>query len=170
MWDSYLVTKRLDSNETKRRHKNLDFGCIFLLSSSSWSTIIAVMLCHAKSLQLCPTLCNPVDFSLPDSSVHGIRQARILKSVATSSSRDLPDPRIEPASFKSSALSGGFFNTSATWEIIAVIYKVYFFHSDPRYLWLERRLSVKELMVLNCGIGEDSRESLGLKGDQTSPS
>ena len=26
----------------------------------------------AKSLQLCPTLCNPVDSSLPDSSVHGI--------------------------------------------------------------------------------------------------
>ena len=25
-----------------------------------------------KSLQSCPTLCNPMDWSLPDSSVHGI--------------------------------------------------------------------------------------------------
>ena len=29
---------------------------------------------------------------------------------------DLPDPRIEPASFKSPALIGRFFTTSATWE------------------------------------------------------
>ena len=32
-----------------------------------------------------------------------------------------------------------------------------------------RRLSVKELMFLNCGVGEDSWESLGLQGDPTSP-
>ena len=30
---------------------------------------------HAKSLHLCPTLCNPVDCSPPSSSVHGILQA-----------------------------------------------------------------------------------------------
>ena len=34
-------------------------------------------------------------------------------------------------------------------------------------LW--RRLSVEELMLLNCGVGEDSWESLGLQGDSTSP-
>ena len=33
---------------------------------------------HAKSLQLCLTLYNPVDCILPGSSVHGILQARIL--------------------------------------------------------------------------------------------
>ena len=33
----------------------------------------------------------------------------------------------------------------------------------------ERKLSTEELMLLNCGVGEDSRESLGLKGDQTNP-
>jgi len=32
------------------------------------------------------------------------------------------------------------------------------------------KLSTEELMLLNCGIGEDSRESLGLQGDPTSPS
>ena len=35
-------------------------------------------------------------------------------------------------------------------------------------LW--RRLRAEELMLLNCGIGEDSWESLGLQGDPTSPS
>ena len=32
---------------------------------------------HAKSLELCPTLCDPVDSSPPGSSVHGTLQARV---------------------------------------------------------------------------------------------
>ena len=35
---------------------------------------------------------------------------------------------------------------------------------------LYRRLSTEELMLLNCGVGEDSTESLGQQGDQTSQS
>ena len=37
--------------------------------------------------QLCPTLCNPMDCSLPGSSVHGILQARTVEWVAMPSSR-----------------------------------------------------------------------------------
>ena len=43
-----------------------------------------------------PTLCDPMDCSLPGSYVHGIFQARILEWVTVSSSRDLPDLGIEP--------------------------------------------------------------------------
>ena len=39
---------------------------------------------RAKSLQLCPTHCDPMDYSLPGSSVHGILQAEILVSAAIS--------------------------------------------------------------------------------------
>ena len=39
--------------------------------------------------------------------------------------------------------------------------------TDTNY-W--RKLSVEELMLLNCGVGEDSWESLGLQGDPTSQS
>ena len=35
----------------------------------------------------CPTLCDPIDYSLPGSSVHGIVQARVLEWVAISFSR-----------------------------------------------------------------------------------
>ena len=35
---------------------------------------------------------------------------------------------------------------------------------------LQRKLSAKELMLLNCGVGEDSWESLGLQGDPASQS
>ena len=41
---------------------------------------------HAKFAQSYPTLCEPVDCSPPDSSVHGILQSKILKWVAISSS------------------------------------------------------------------------------------
>ena len=43
---------------------------------------------HAKSLQSCLTLCDPMDSSLPGSSIHGILQARILGWVAMPSCND----------------------------------------------------------------------------------
>ena len=51
---------------------------------------------ESEVAQLFPTLCDPVDCSLPGSSFHGILQARILEWIAISFSRDLPDPGIEP--------------------------------------------------------------------------
>ena len=47
-----------------------------------WLCVWARM--HAQS---CPALCDPMDFSWPRSSVHGISQARILEWVANSFSR-----------------------------------------------------------------------------------
>ena len=45
--------------------------------------------------QSCLTLCDPMECSLPVSSVHGIFQTRILQWVAISFSSDLPNPGIE---------------------------------------------------------------------------
>ena len=42
------------------------------------------MLCYAKSLQLCPTLCDPIDSSPPGSPIPGLLQARTLEWVAIS--------------------------------------------------------------------------------------
>ena len=36
--------------------------------------------------------------------------------------------------------------------------------------WTKRKLRTEELMLLNCGVGEDSWDSLGLQGDQISQS
>ena len=52
----------------------------------------------SKVAQSFPTICYPMDSSLPGSSVHGILQARVLEWVAISFSRDLPNPGIEPRS------------------------------------------------------------------------
>ena len=46
--------------------------------------VALAMLCYAKSLQSCPTLCDPIDSSPPDSVVPGILQARTLEWVAIS--------------------------------------------------------------------------------------
>ena len=48
---------------------------------------------RAKSLQSCLTLHDPMDYSLPDFSVQGISQARILEWVAVSSSRGSSQPK-----------------------------------------------------------------------------
>ena len=48
--------------------------------------------------QLCQILCDPLDCSLPGSSVHAILQTKILEWVTISFSRDLPHPGNEPRS------------------------------------------------------------------------
>ena len=49
--------------------------------------------CEVLVAQACPTLCNPMDYSPPGSSVHGILQARKLKWIAMPSSRGSSQPR-----------------------------------------------------------------------------
>ena len=47
----------------------------------------------SEVVQSCPTLCDPMDYSLPGSSVYGIFQARVLEWVAISLSRGSSQPR-----------------------------------------------------------------------------
>ena len=61
--------------------------------------------------QLCPTLWDPMDCSLPGSSIHGFSQARIWSELPFPTPGALPDPGIESRSFVSPVLSGGFFTT-----------------------------------------------------------
>ena len=63
--------------------------------------------------QSCPTLCDSMDCSPPDSSVHRILQARILEWVAMPSSRRSSQPRDWT---QVSHIAGGFFIVWATWE------------------------------------------------------
>ena len=58
-----------------------------------WVEMKMLALLHAKSFQSCPILCNPMDYRLPGSSVHGILQARMLEWVAISFSRGFSGPR-----------------------------------------------------------------------------
>ena len=57
--------------------------------SELYFSLLTYMVNKMKSevTQSCPTLCNPMDCSLPCSSVHGVFQARVLVWIAISFSR-----------------------------------------------------------------------------------
>ena len=77
---------------------------------------------HAKSLQSCPTLCNPMNCSLAASSVYGILQARILEWIAIPFSRGSSQPRDWTWV---SCIAGRFFTIWATREAWwAVVHEV----------------------------------------------
>ena len=65
-------------------------------------------LLQVESAQLCPTLCNPMDYNPTGSSVHGIFQAKYWNGLSFPASGNLPDLGIEPVS---PALAGSFFTT-----------------------------------------------------------
>ena len=78
------------------------------MSMFVWSRIDLWSWLLAKS---CPTLWNPMDCSLPGSSVHGISQARVLEWVVISFSRGSSQPRDQTWV---SCIAGGFFTDWAT--------------------------------------------------------
>ena len=63
--------------------------------------------------QSCLTLCDPMHYCLPGSSVHGILQARILEWVAMPYCRGTSQPRNQT---RVSCIAGIFFTSWATWE------------------------------------------------------
>ena len=66
-----------------------------------------------KVTQSCPTLCDPMDCTLPGSSVHAILQARILEQVAVPFSRGSSQSRNQT---QISLIAGGFFTIWVTRE------------------------------------------------------
>ena len=85
-----------------------------VLNSQSWDGDTVMTRCvHAKSLQLCQTLSNPMDCSPLGSSVHGILQARILECVAIYFSRGSSQPRDQT---RVSCMAGRLFNICAVRE------------------------------------------------------
>ena len=88
---------------------------------------------ESKVAQSCLTLCDPMDCSLPGSFIHEILQARILECIAISLSRGSSQPRDLT---QVSCVAGRFFTVL----------------KDK----LVRKLSSEELMLLNCGVGEDT--------------
>ena len=67
---------------------------IYKLFFFSTTKDFRISLCVCSVTQSYATFCDPMDCSLPGSSVHGILQARILEWLLFPSPEDLPDPRI----------------------------------------------------------------------------
>ena len=71
---------------------------------------------HAKSLQLCLTICNPMDHSRQAPLSVGFSRREYWSGLPFPPAGRLPNPGIEPAS---PALAGRFFTTNATWEALS---------------------------------------------------
>ena len=113
-------------------------------------------MCESESevAQSCPTLCNPMDCSLPGSSVHGIFQARVLEWVAISFSRGSSRPRDWT---QVSRIVGRHFTIWATREDIEIgIYLMKFVSESENCCpsstgwskWSSLKLSVHRLCLL----------------------
>ena len=101
---------------------------------------------ESEVAQSCSTLCDPVDCSLPGSSVHGILQARILEWVAISFSRESSRPRDRT---RVSHIAGRQFNLWAIREA----------HADNTTLIKENEEEINSFLM---NVKEES-EKAGLK-------
>ena len=96
--------------------------------------------------QSCPTLCNPMDCSLPGSSVHGFFQARILKWVVISYSRGSSQPRDRTHVSCVSFIGRQILNHCATCEVPRNYVELVFFTSGT---WLYNEVQFKSLCLLH---------------------
>ena len=92
-WQTYLsqvIKVKINSHKPNWEYINLiwcqkrTFYLRVFFAKNDWFCVCA---------QSCPTFCDPMEYSLPGSSVHGILQARILVWIAISFSRESSWPR-----------------------------------------------------------------------------
>ena len=85
-WNYHCIcirNKDLQTNKAQSSWKRREKPCEWIEEEVKWSEVA----------QSCPTLFDPMDYSLPGSSIHGIFQARILEWVAISFARGSSRPR-----------------------------------------------------------------------------
>ena len=91
----------------------------------------------AKSLQSYPTLCNPIDVSLPGSPVPGILQAGILEWVAIPFSRGSSQPRDQIRIFCVSCITGRFFTSEPSGQLTLSSSFLYFSWIFCKNFWFQ---------------------------------
>ena len=80
---------------------------------------------RARAQLICPTLCDAIDCSLPGSSCPwNFSGKNTGVDCHFPTSRDPLDLGVEPTPLESAALTGSFFTTSTTWEVLILSYHV----------------------------------------------
>ena len=98
---------------------------------------------ESEVAQSCLTLSNPMDCSLPGFSVHGIFQARVLEWGATAFSMTNLDSILK---------SRNITLPTKVHLVKAMVFPLVIYGCESWTI----KLSIEELMLLNCGVGEDS--------------
>ena len=91
--DTYQILRWVKYLFNNFHHNHTLDILVEIIHSTKINFIFLFNMATAKSLQSCPTLCNPMDCSPPGFSVHGLLQARIVEWIAMPSSRGSSWPR-----------------------------------------------------------------------------
>ena len=103
--------------------------------------------------QLCPILCNPMDCSLPGSSVHGILQARVLEWVVIPFSRGSSDPGIKSESPALQANSLPLSHQANSRNRVG---------SQTQVCWTSLLQCSRDFWYIFNGLGGESKDGMGL--------
>ena len=109
---------------------------------------------QAKSLQSCPTLCDPLDYRPSGSSVHRIFQERTLEWVSMPSSRGSSRPRDWNLLFFSSCIEGRFFlpvsHLGSSNDLLLAVYFIFI---------LDYGIDVRTIFLFQFKMGHESAET-----------
>jgi len=108
------------------------------------------MLHVAKSLQSYLTLHEPINCSLPGSSVHGIIWQEYWSGLPCSPPGDLLNPGIKPTSLTTPSLADEFFTSSAPWEAHIVLYCKRFLIPCTQITHKKQTHTQKTFLILQC--------------------
>jgi len=125
LWDKKRVKQMIQGpKETSQRKKHLYLEMLYQKTEEAEVTGEGLgefveskryMCVHAKLLQLCPTLCDAMDYSHPQAPLSmGFSRQEYWSGLPCPPPGDLPNPRTEPTSLRSPALAGRFCTTSTT--------------------------------------------------------
>ena len=123
-------------------------------------TTLIIIVSGGLDAKLSPTLCDPMDYSPPGSSVHGISQERTLERVAISFSKKSSQPRGQN---KVSCIAGGFFTDWPTKESL-IIRELQIKTTVRYYVTLVRMAIIKKSTNHKCWRGcwrKGNRSSVG---------
>ena len=145
-----LAGKFFTTSTTWEAFNNLTIFCfyffllyIIVILFSHLSIYIYIYLYVREVAQSCPTLCDPMDCSLPGSSVHGIFQAIVLEWIAISFSNGSSQPRDRT---RVSRIVDRRFNVWATREIIYIYIYVYIINLSM--LVINSKLSLNKIFKI----------------------
>ena len=99
---------------------------------------------ESEDTQSYPTLSDPIDCSLPGSSIHGIFQARVLEWGAIAFSVIKLDSILK---------SRDITLPTKVHLVKAIVFPVVMYGCE---CWTIKKAECEELMLLSCGVGEDS--------------
>ena len=133
--------------------KNTGVGCHFLLQCMKVKS-------ESQVAQSCPNLSDPMDCSLPGSSVRGISRQEYWSGVPLPSLKNYSKPRqyIKKQRYH--------FATKIC-LVKNMVFPIVMYGWES---WTIRMVGHQELMSSNCDAGEDVWESPGQQGDQSSQS